>query len=151
MKTKQEQIEAMATILSNYCDKHNYDLHEPDIEDLAIELCNTGYGNVSEYKAEIERLEVETDERISEKFVDTFEERLETYNYGFSNGYSKGLSDSRTKIKQAQIDVLNKVMTYLNNKIENDYGDMADSVHYLTVDMDDFDDFTDELIKEIEK
>ena len=53
-------------------------------------------------------------------------------------------------IRQAQIDVLNRVMTYINNKIENDYGDMSDSVKYLTIDIDDFDDFIDELIKEIE-
>ena len=52
--------------------------------------------------------------------------------------------------KQAQIDVLNRVMTYINNKIENDYGDMSDSVKYLTVDIDDFDDFIDELIKEVQ-
>ena len=55
------------------------------------------------------------------------------------------------KIKQAQIDVLNKVKNYINNKIENDYGDMSDSVNYLTIDIDDFDDFIDELIKEVER
>ena len=53
-------------------------------------------------------------------------------------------------VKQAQIDVLNRVMTYINNKIENDYGDMSDSVNYLTINIDDFDDFIDELIKEVE-
>ena len=53
-------------------------------------------------------------------------------------------------VKQAQIDALNRVMTYINNKIENDYGDMSDSVNYLTIDIDDFDDFIDGLIKEIE-
>ena len=47
------------------------------------------------------------------------------------------------EVKQAQIDVLNRVMTYINNKIENDYGDMSDSVNYLTIDIDDFDDFID--------
>ena len=54
------------------------------------------------------------------------------------------------QVKQAQIDVLNRVMTYINNKIENDYGDMSDSVKYLTIDIDDFDDFIDELIKEVQ-
>ena len=53
-------------------------------------------------------------------------------------------------VKQAQIDVLNRVMTYINNKIENDYGDMSDSVNYLTINIDDFDDFIDELIKEVQ-
>lgn len=53
-------------------------------------------------------------------------------------------------VKQAKIDVLNRVMTYVNDKIENDYGDMSDSVQYLTINIDDFDDFIDELIKEVE-
>ncbi len=57
----------------------------------------------------------------------------------------------KAEVKQAQIDILNEVMTYINNKIENDYGDMSDSVNYLTIDIDDFDDFIDELIKEVEK
>ena len=53
-------------------------------------------------------------------------------------------------VKQAQIDVLNRVMTYINNKIENDYGDMSDSAKYLTINIYDFDDFIDELIKEVQ-
>ena len=53
-------------------------------------------------------------------------------------------------VKQAQIDVLNRVMTYINDKIENDYGDMSDSVKYLTINIDDFDDFIDELIEEVQ-
>ena len=53
-------------------------------------------------------------------------------------------------VKQAQIDVLNRVMTYINDKIENDYGDMSDSVKYLTINIYDFDDFIDELIKEVQ-
>ena len=53
-------------------------------------------------------------------------------------------------VKQAQIDVLNRVMTYINNKIEAEYGDTSDSVKYLTINIYDFDDFIDELIKEIE-
>ena len=53
-------------------------------------------------------------------------------------------------VKQAQIDVLNRVMTYINNKIENDYVDMSDSAKYLTINIYDFDDFIDELIKEVQ-
>lgn len=54
------------------------------------------------------------------------------------------------QVKQAQIDILNKVMTYINNKIENDYGDMSDCAKYLTINIDDFDDFIDELMAEVE-
>lgn len=63
----------------------------------------------------------------------------------------EAIVDSLNRIvKQAKIDVLNRVMTYINNKIENDYGDMSDSVQYLTINIDEFDDFIDELIKEVE-
>ena len=63
----------------------------------------------------------------------------------------EAIVDSLNRIvKQAQIDVLNRVMTYVNDKIEKDYGDMSDSVKYLTINIDDFDDFIDELIKEVE-
>ena len=106
----------------------------------ADELIKRGYGDVSEYKAEIERLKVEF------KQLETNAEIL-----------ARGVRDLNhenyeltEKIKQAQIDVLNRVMTYINNKIENDYGDMSDSVNYLTIDIDDFDDFIDELIKEVQ-
>ena len=54
------------------------------------------------------------------------------------------------QVKQAKIDMLNRVMTYINNKIEAEYGDMSDSVNYLTIDIDDFDDFIYELIKEVQ-
>lgn len=54
------------------------------------------------------------------------------------------------QVKQAKIDILNRVMTYINDKIEVEYGDMSDSVKYLTINIDDFDDFIDELIKEVE-
>ena len=106
----------------------------------ADELIKRGYGVVSEYKAEIERLkdefkQLETNAEILARGV----RDLNHENYELTE-----------KIKQAQIDVLNRVMTYINNKIENDYGDMSDSVKYLTIDIEDFDDFIDELIKEVE-
>ena len=128
MKTEQEQIEKMARSMCGYCSTDgkcavSKNLREPDIcanvdtqhclyKEYAETLIENGYGDVSAYKAEIERLKAE--------------------------------------VKQSQIDVLNKVMTYINDKIENDYGDMSDSVTYLTINIDDFDDFIDELIKEIE-
>lgn len=46
--TKQERIEEMATVISNYADKHEWELHEPELEDLAIELYNAGYRKVDE-------------------------------------------------------------------------------------------------------
>ena len=107
----------------------------------ADELIKRGYGDVSEYKAEIERLkaefkQLETNAEILARGV----RDLNHENYELTE-----------KIKQAQIDVLKKVKNYIDDKIENDYGDMSDSVNYLTIDIDDFDDFMDELIREVER
>ena len=107
----------------------------------ADELIKRGYGDVSEYKAEIERLkaefkQLETNAEILARGV----RDLNHENYELTK-----------KMKQAQIDVLNKVKNYIDDKIENDYGDMSDSVNYLTIDIDDFDDFIDELIREVER
>ena len=93
------------------------------------------FAKLSEYEAEIERLKAEN------------ETYCKQINQAYDTGYNDGYDSCQDDIKQAQIDVLNRVLTYINNKIENDYGDMSDSVKYLTIDIDDFDDFIDELIK----
>lgn len=152
MKTEKELKDELEDIFFDaLTDKSNYtDKVDPEndgrwqwkvYELCADELIKRGYGDVSEYKAEIERLkaefkQLETNAEILARGV----RDLNHENYELTE-----------KIKQAQIDVLNKVMTYINNKIENDYGDMSDSVNYLTIDIDDFDDFIDELIKEVEE
>ena len=155
MKTEQELKDALEDIFFDaLTDKSNppYYTDKVDPENdgrwqykvyelCADELIKRGYGDVSEYKAEIERLkaefkQLETNAEILARGV----RDLNHENYELTE-----------KIKQAQIDVLNRVMTYINDKIENDYGDMSDSVNYLTIDIDDFDDFIDELIKEVER
>lgn len=138
MKTEFERIsEIMYTLLAH---EPVIDVPYEKINDIAVALVKEGYGEVSEYKAEIERLKadyakLQTNAEILARGV----RDLNHENYELTE-----------KMKQAQIDVLNRVMTYINNKIENDYGDMSDSVNYLTIDIDDFDDFIDELIREVE-
>lgn len=155
MKTEQELKDALEDIFFDaLTDKSNppYYTDKVDPENdgrwqykvyelCADELIKRGYGDVSEYKAEIERLkdefkQLETNAEILARGV----RDLNHENYELTE-----------KIKQAQIDVLNKVKNYIDDKIENDYGDMSDSVNYLTIDIDDFDDFIDELIKEVEQ
>ena len=89
-------------------------------------------------------------QRLNNKYVEI--EKLKAENCELTKKLEARLTCDfvRTAQKQAQIDVLNRVMTYINNKIENDYGDMSDSVQYLTINIDDFDDFIDELIKEVQ-
>lgn len=151
MKTEQELKDELEDIFFDaLTDKSNYtDKVDPEndgrwqwkvYELCADELIKRGYGDVSEYKVEIERLkaelkQLETNAEILARGV----RDLNHENYELTE-----------KIKQAQIDVLNKVKNYIDGKIENDYGDMSDSVNYLTIDIDDFDDFIDELIREVE-
>lgn len=98
-----------------------------------------------EYKAEIERLKNANSELVDNLVF------YKDKSYKLEKNVDKLKTDIKQEVKQAQIDVLNKVNGYINNKIESDYGDMSDSVNYLTIDIEDFDDFIDELIKEVQK
>ena len=105
MKTKQEQIKKMARSMCGYCSTDgkcavSKNGREPDIcanvdtehclyKEYAERLIESGYGDVSEYKAEIERL---------------------NSNNGFLQcviSHSKDMMDEA--VKEAQIDVLNKI------------------------------------------
>ena len=106
MKTEQEQIKKMARSMCGYCSTDgkcavSKNRREPDIcanvdtehclyKEYAERLIESGYGDVSEYKAEIERL---------------------NSNNGFLQcviSHSKDMMDEA--VKEAQIDVLNKFM-----------------------------------------
>ena len=107
------------------------------INDIAVALVKEGYGKISEYKAEIDKLEAKCEELRNEKW--NAQDDLDCY-----------CDEMPNKIKQAKIDILNRVMTYINDKIEAEYGDMSDSVKYLTINIDEFDDFIDELMSEVQ-
>ena len=115
MKTEQEQIEKMARSMCGYCSTDgkcavSKNGREPDIcanvdtqhclyKEYAERLIESGYGDVSEYKAEIERLKAEF------KQLETNAEIL-----------ARGIRDLNhenyeltEKIKQAKIDVLNEL------------------------------------------
>ena len=145
--TKQEQIEKIQEIINDCYVVDSYIAVEGseggyiDTEKAAKAIVEAGYGDISEYRAEIERLVAEF------KQLETNAEIL-AWGVRDLNHENYELTE---KIKQAQIDVLNKVKNYIDDKIENDYGDMSDSVEYLTINIDEFDDFIDELIEEIEK
>lgn len=105
MKTEQEQIKKMARSMCGYCSTDgkcavSKNGREPDIcanvdtehclyKEYAERLIESGYGKVSEYEAEIERL---------------------NSNNGFLQcviSHSKDMMDEA--VKEAQIDVLNKI------------------------------------------
>ena len=109
MKTEQEQIVAIADVLCDYC-KNNTKIGEPCKSSNGTYICTSeirratalveaGYGDVSEYKAEIKRLkaefkQLETNAEILAQGV----RDLNHENYELTE-----------KVKQAQIDILNKL------------------------------------------
>lgn len=44
-----------------------------------------------------------------------------------------------------------KIKYYINNKVEDEYGDMSDSVNYITIDIDEFETFIDNILEELKK
>ena len=131
MKTEQEQIEEMQEIIGDCWefDSVSAELGNGDgyinIEEAAKALVQAGYGDVSEYKSEIERLKS---------------------NNGFLQcviSHSKDMMDEA--VKQAQIDVLNKVKTLIFQK-DNPYNVPFEEFISANV----FCGYIDELIKEVE-
>ena len=52
------------------------------------------------------------------------------------------------QIKRAVKDFADEIKDYINNKVEDEYGDMSDSVNYITIDIDEFETFIDNLLEE---
>lgn len=152
MKTEFERIsEIMYTLLEH---QPVIDVPYEKINDIAVALVKEGYGKVSEYENEREMLGSQIKvlkQRLNNKYVE-----VDNLSRDYSNAFERLKAQQReierlkAEVKQAKIDALNRVMTYINDKIENDYGDMSDSVNYLTIDIGEFDDFIDELIKEVQ-
>lgn len=129
MKTEQEQIEKMARIMCGYCSTDgkcavSKNLREPDVcanvdtehclyKEYAERLFENGcYGNVSEYKAEIERLKSDNEALIMWNEAYTEEnEKLKEENKKLEEDIDMIIKeqkdDCKFDIKQAKIDVLN--------------------------------------------
>ena len=115
MKTEQEQIEKMARSMCGYCSTDgkcavSKNGREPDIcanvdtqnclyKEYAERLIENGYGKVSEYKAEIERLRTTLGQCNTE--LNSALESLKSQ--------CREIGELKAGTKQAQIDVLNKV------------------------------------------
>ena len=53
-----------------------------------------------------------------------------------------------TTINQAVKEFADIIKDYNNNKVEDEYGDMSDSVNYITIDIDEFETFIDNILEE---
>lgn len=104
MKTKQEQIDKIQEIINNCYEVDSFIAAEGseggyiDTEEAAKAIVEAGYGDISEYKAEIERLKAENEKLLdsiesvqagrcrlrcplTEQAVKEFAERLKKYSY----------------------------------------------------------------------
>lgn len=141
MKTKQEQIEEIQEIIG---DSYEYDSISAELgsgdgyvntEEAAKAIVEAGYGDVSEHKAEIGRLKAEYEQlQTNAEILARGVRDLNHENYELTN-----------KVKQAQIDVLNKVKEHLYAIYITKSAPLGD----ITV--EDIADDIDELIEEVEK
>ena len=107
MKTEQEQIKAIKQIIDERVEttlgqvqgRHDNVIKTVDTVIIARDIVNAGSGDVSEYKAEIERLRTTLGQCNTE--LNSALESLKSQ--------CREIGELRAKVKQAQIDVLNKV------------------------------------------
>ena len=109
--TKQEQIEKIQEIINDCYEVDSYIAAEGsegryiDTEKAAKAIVKAGYGDISEYRAEIERLTAEF------KQLETNAEIL-AWGVRDLNHENYELTE---KIKQAQIDTINTIVKYCEN------------------------------------
>ncbi len=168
MKTEQEQIEAMAGIVAETLQDKRVEngatfvsylpslLGSADKEkEVAEALMQAGYGDVSEYKAEIERLKEKNNELNKENW--SLEEELKKkeleITYARNNGYEKGYDEceeyTKGKIKQAKINILLELKERIETAIDTYYNSDEEGEGYFIAE-DAIEDI-DELIKEVQK
>ena len=138
MKTEQEQTKQM---LKTLCDKFQCSAIDRSYmakscrqcEDIIEALHEAGYGDISEYKTEIEQLKAENEKMRKERgYINQLKEELLLKHYHV-DCYQEEIK------KQAQIDVLNELKTRHDYAIKN-MGYPWDISQHI-----------DELIKEIGK
>ncbi len=120
------------------------------INDIAVALVKEGYGNISEYKAEIKRLEqlnaIQCDawQKLSDE-----NERLVTENNSnlrYNSVLRKENKKLKEEIKQAQLGVLGKLWSNISNSkqlIQSHIADGSFTIEDIYMEID-------ELIKEVQ-
>lgn len=140
MKTEQEQTKQMLKIL---CDKFQCSAIDRSYmakscrqcEDIIEALHEAGYGDISEYKAEIERLKAKNK---SQERENGFLKYCQCLTHG---------ADGSSHIKKAQIDVLTKLEEKIQNAIDT-YWNSNGGGYYLAEDaIDEIDKMIEELTK----
>ena len=123
MKTEQEQIEAIKQIIDERVEttlgyvqgRHGNVIKTVDTIIIARDIVDAGYGDISEYKAEIERLRTTLGQCNTE--LNSALESLKSQ--------CREIGELKAKVKQAQIDILNKAKEKFN-AISRELGDDCD-------------------------
>jgi len=123
MKTEQEQIKAIKQIIDERVEttlgqvqgRHGNVIKTVDTVIIARDIVNAGYGDVSEYKAEIERLRTTLGQCNTE--LNSALESLKSQ--------CREIGKLKAGVKQAQIDILNKANERLN-VVSRELGDDCD-------------------------
>lgn len=140
MKTKQEQIDKMASIIFETINRENIDRFVEDkdgnlvsvetvgIEGIAEALIENGYGDVSEYKNRFEVVDkvlTETRAKLTKAEHDRDRYKAEIERLTHIIEYCENEELVKSKVKQAQIDVLNKAKERLK-VVSRELGDEYD-------------------------
>lgn len=135
MKTEQEQIEQIEKVLKDSVADYKHLKKKGVCYCYAETLIDHGYGDISEYKAEIERLRTTLGQCNTE--LNSALESLKSQ--------CREIGELKAQIKQAKIDVLNELKERIKTAIDT-YFNLDGGGYYLAEDaIDDI----DILIKEI--
>lgn len=138
MKTENERVcEIMETLLAH---QPIIDVPYETINDIAVALVKEGYGDISEYKAEIESLKNANIELVDSLVF------YKDKSYKLEKNVDKLKTEIRQEVKQAQIEILGKLKERIKTAIDT-YFNLDGGGYYLAEDaLDDI----DELIEEVE-
>ena len=97
------------------------------------EMCKDALNLITEQEHEIEKLKNDY-AKLQEQFAQ------------YQMASDKEIT---AQVKQAKIDVLNKLKDYVNQLACDEYGDSACDTNYITIDIDKYEQDIDEMIEEI--
>ena len=118
---------------------------EKEIEQLTRECNQQAETLAEEQEACVEcELEQSWELFVRDKEID----RLRAESKRFENNMKPVLEIEKKNVVK---EFAEKVKDYLEYKLVDEFGDMAVDVQYLTIDIDEFEDYVDELLKEYEK
>lgn len=134
------KIEQMATVISNFCDKHQYDLTEQEIDDIALDMADKGYGNVREYEKRLCDKYIEID-NLNRDYSNTFErlksqqreiDRLTEERNKLSDTLAKYITanDKEIRAHEEYIEqrTANNIADWLDYRVDCGYGNMVSDI-----------------------